>query len=47
MPLTIENSTPDLVEALLAISQRCSSLPDLDNRPADEILGYDDTGAFR
>jgi antitoxin VapB len=39
-------SAPDLVEALLAIGQRCSTLPDLDTRPADEILGYDDTGAF-
>lgn len=40
-------SAPDLVEALMAISQRCSSLPDLDTRSADEILGYDDIGAFR
>ena len=38
---------PDLVETLMAISQRCSSLPDLDTRSADEILGYDENGAFR
>jgi antitoxin VapB len=40
-------SAPDLVETLLAISQRCSSLPDLDTRSADEILGYDEKGTFR
>ncbi|HEX4965983.1 MAG TPA: type II toxin-antitoxin system VapB family antitoxin [Thermoanaerobaculia bacterium] len=39
-------SAPDLVETLMAISHRCSSLPDLDMRDADEILGYDDRGAF-
>jgi antitoxin VapB len=40
-------SAPDLVDTLLAISRRCGSLPDLDTRDADEILGYDETGAFR
>ena len=40
-------SAPDLVETLMAISRRCSSLPDLDTRDGDEILGYDDQGAFR
>ena len=40
-------SAPDLVETLLAISRRCSALPDLDTRSADEILGYDEIGAFR
>jgi len=39
-------SAPDLVEALLAISRRCSSLPDLDTRAANEILGYAEAGAF-
>lgn len=39
-------SAPNLVETLMAISERCSSLPDLDMRDADEILGYDDIGAF-
>lgn len=34
-------SAPDLAEALLAISRRCSALTDLDTRDADEILGYD------
>lgn len=40
-------SAPDLVETLMAISRRCSSLPDVDTRSADEILGYDEKGAFR
>ncbi len=41
-------SAPGLAEAQMAISQRCGSLPDLvDTRNFDEILGYDDTGAFR
>jgi antitoxin VapB len=40
-------SAPDLVETLMAIGRRCSALPDLDTRSADEILGYDDIGAFR
>ena len=38
--------SPDLLETMLAISDRCSSLPDLDTRSADEILGYDDRGTF-
>ena len=40
-------SAPDLAETLMAISRRCSALPDLDTRDADEILGYDEKGAFR
>ena len=40
-------SAPDLVETLMAISRRASALPDLDTREADEILGYDERGAFR
>jgi antitoxin VapB len=39
-------SAPDLVETLMEIGRRCSSLPDLDARSADEILGYDEIGAF-
>lgn len=30
-----------LKEKLLRISHRCSALPDIDKRSADEILGYD------
>jgi antitoxin VapB len=40
-------SAPDLAETLMAIGRRCSSLPDLDTRSADEILGYDEKGTFR
>ena len=40
-------SSPDLAEALMQISRRCAALPDLDTRDADEILGYDENGAFR
>ena len=39
-------TAPDLVETLLAISRRCSALPDLDPRSSDEILGYDEHGTF-
>jgi antitoxin VapB len=39
-------SAPDLVETLIEIGRRCSALPDLDTRSADEILGYDGKGAF-
>jgi hypothetical protein len=31
----------------MAISRRSSALPDLDTRDVEEILGYDEKGAFR
>jgi len=31
-------------DELLEIAERCASLPVLDDRPADEILGYDENG---
>ena len=34
----------DATEAIMRISERCAALPDLDPRPPDEILGYDDRG---
>jgi len=42
-------SALDVAEILIAISRRCSSLPDLDTRDTEEILGYDEDekGAFR
>lgn len=39
-------TAPDLVETILSISARCGALPDLDDRSADAILGYDEHGAF-
>ena len=38
--------TPDILEKILEISRRCSSLPDLDSRTPDQILGYDSIGAY-
>ncbi len=31
-------------EEIIRISERCHSLPDLDDRSAEEILGYDERG---
>jgi antitoxin VapB len=36
-----------LADELDAIGQRCATLPVLDARPADEIVGYDDHGLPR
>lgn len=38
---------PSMRDAIREISERCSALPDLDARTADEILGYDDRGGIR
>lgn len=38
---------PKLAEELSAIRRRCSALPVLDPRPADDILGYDERGLPR
>ena len=38
---------PSIRDAIREISERCAALPDLDTRPADEILGYDERGGFR
>lgn len=29
------------------IGRRCAALPDIDPRPADDILGYNEKGTFR
>lgn len=36
--------TAQLKDELFEISKRCASLPDLDKRSPDEILGYDQHG---
>jgi antitoxin VapB len=36
-----------LADEILEIGRRCAALPDLDPRPADEILGYDEDGLPR
>ncbi|UEM01366.1 type II toxin-antitoxin system VapB family antitoxin [Skermanella rosea] len=36
-----------LADELMEIGARCSALPDLDTRSADEILGYDEHGLPR
>ncbi len=40
-------SIPELKDEILAIGKRCAALPDLDQRSADEILGYDEHGEPR
>jgi len=39
-------TTLDTFEEIMAISRRCSALPDQDSRSAEEILGYNRTGTF-
>jgi antitoxin VapB len=39
-------AAPDVAEQLMEIGRRCAALPDLDFRPADEILGYDERGVW-
>lgn len=34
----------NMLDEVMAISRRCSALPDIDTRSADEILGYDEFG---
>lgn len=40
-------SGQDLIDRVTAISDRCASLPVLDPRSPDEIVGYDDLGVPR
>jgi antitoxin VapB len=41
---TGRDRTVPLRDELAAIRRRCASLPVLDRRPAEEILGYDEHG---
>lgn len=41
------STAPSVLRAIVDISDRCSALPDLDGRSAEEILAYDESGAFR
>ncbi|HEV7996655.1 MAG TPA: type II toxin-antitoxin system VapB family antitoxin [Stellaceae bacterium] len=41
------SSARSLAAEILEIDRRCASLPDLDTRTADEILGYDEHGLPR
>ena len=34
----------NLLKEIREIGNRCASLPDIDNRPTDEILGYNENG---
>jgi antitoxin VapB len=36
----------DIAERLNEIALHCAALPDLDTRPADEIIGYDENGMW-
>lgn len=42
-----EKGNRPLIEELEEIALHCASLPVLDSRPADEILGYDEHGLPR
>lgn len=44
--LRTKNSKKNLEQEIMMISDRCSKIPDLDRRTADEILGYDRTGGL-
>lgn len=37
-------TTANIVQEIMTISQRCKSLPNIDQRSAEEILGYNQTG---
>jgi antitoxin VapB len=39
-----EHAGRSLAAEILEIGRRCAALPDLDQRTADEIIGYDERG---
>ena len=40
----VQQQSVGLAAKIMEISRRCSALPVLDNRSADEIIGYDEHG---
>ena len=42
--LQAKHKKRSMVEIALEIARQCDKLPELDNRSADEILGYDEDG---
>jgi antitoxin VapB len=40
------STVQNLEEEIMTISKRCSTLPDLDSRTPDEILGYNQSGGL-
>lgn len=47
MAISLKNAETDRLARMDAIARHCGSLPDLDHRSADEILGYDEHGLPR
>lgn len=41
-----QRTVTDTAREIMKISMRCRALPDLDTRPPDSILGYDENGVF-
>jgi len=39
-------TTANTVQEIMAVSQRCRSLPDIDERSPEEILDYNQSGVF-
>lgn len=37
----------DIMQEIIAISNHCHALPDLDHRSPDEIIGYDENGGLK
>ena len=42
--LRAQHSRKSMFEIVLEIARECDKLPELDNRSAEEILGYDEDG---
>ena len=42
-----KRSQEDLLADMLAIGKRCAALPEIDSRPPEEIIGYDEFGIPR